>query len=327
MKALTGVLLAGLLLLAVMMPAMAEDTNNENKTALESKKFEEKRKEIREKLREKKEKWREFRERIREAREHFMKIKRERYEERKKIYEMIRERGLNDTEVFNAAKDFLVSGIDLAISHIEVYEKRVVNLNLSDEREQRLIEEAEALKAALEDWRTAINESRTPQELRENHRAFVEDWKLIKVKIHALVGLAMAYKLERVADTAQKRVSLIHGKLDTLEERGADVSKAREMLSECSKTVIDAKRKIDTAISKFETVLNTSNADDAKELIHEGKDTLKDGIKDLRHSFVELKSTFKEAIKSARGLAKEHRKEMRVTNEGNVSAIRGMTEQ
>lgn len=320
MKRLIGVLLVFVLSAGIIAPALAEDTAPVTENMGAGKKFAEKRKEIQEKFREKKENWKEFREKIREHRKEVIEIKKERYEERKELYKTIRERGLNDTEVFNSAKEFIISGIDLAIEHLNEFESRAVNLNLSEEEEQLLIENAETIKAVLEDHRAEIDNATTPQELRDAHKAFLEDWKLIRAKMHALAGLAMAFKLDDVTAGAQERTSLIEEKLNQLEERGVDVSKARDALARYEERIANAQGSIEEAVEKFQQALDAEIYEEAHGFVVEGKNALMDGMNEIKHSFVDLKNTFKEVLKSARDFAKEMREE-RKGNEGSGEAV------
>ncbi|WP_456370348.1 hypothetical protein [Geoglobus sp.] len=252
------------------------------------------------------EKMKEYRERLMEREEHIKEMKeryRERYEEEKEYYEMIKHRGLGDPEVFRYAKGFVVDGIGFAYAHIELLEAKIIAMNLSDNTTAELLSEIEQLKANLEEWKATINNSTTPEELRNNVNAFKEEWELTRIKIQAMVAKVVALKFEEVIEKAEERSWVIEDKISKLEELGIETEDIREAYQEYLDGLAKAKAEIAVALQHFDNAITAPTYELAKEEYEEGKDAYHEAKDVFSDSMDELRDVFKEYAERMREMS------------------------
>ncbi len=265
---------------------------------------EKKREEARERWEKRMEKIKEYRERLKEREEHIKEMKekyRERYEKEREEYEKVRHRGLEDPEAFRLAKGFVVDGIGFAAAHLDMLEAKVIALNLSDNTTAELLNEIDTIKASLEEWRLTINNSTTPEELRENVKAFRDEWQLTKIKIQAIVAKTVALKFEEVIEKAESRSVVIEDKIAKLEELGLDTTEIREAYQEYLAGLAEAKDRITVALQHYDNAINADSYEVAKEeykagreAYHDAKEKFSDTMNDLRDVFREYAQKMRE---------------------------------
>lgn len=264
---------------------------------------EKKREEMKEMLKERKEKIREYRERLKEREEHVKEMRekyKDRYEREKEMYERVKHRGLGDPEAFRYAKGFVVDGIGFAYAHIELLEAKIIAMNLSDNTTAELLSEIEQLKTNLEEWKATIKNSTTPEELRNNVKAFREEWELTRVKIQAIVSKVVALKFEEVIEKAENRSWIIEDKIAKLEELGLDTSEIREAYQDYLDGLSEAKVKIEEAIQHFDNAINATSYEEAKEEYKAGREYYHEAKEKFSDTMSELKDVFKEYARKMR---------------------------
>ncbi|WP_456478064.1 hypothetical protein [Geoglobus ahangari] len=269
------------------------------------KEFAEKRKELQERWKERLEEIKEYRERIKDRNEHIREMKeryKEKYMEEREKYEQLKHRGLDDPEVFNYARGFVVNGIGFAIAHLDSLENRVIAMNLSDDRTAEILGDIDVLKVTLEEWKAVINNSTTPEELRENVKEFREEWQLIRIKINAVTSKVVALKFEEVIEKAENRTWMIEDKIAALKELGVDTSEIEEAYHEYLSGLAEAKGKITEALQHFENAINANTYSVAKEEYEEGKDAYHEAIDKFKDTMDELRDVFKEYAERMRYL-------------------------
>lgn len=288
-----------------LMPGMLALDDEHGKEIAEKKREEreEMREEMKERWEKRKEEIKEYRERLKERVEHIKEMKeryRERYEEEKEYYERIKHRGLNDPEAFRFAKGFVVDGIGFAVAHLDMLEARVIALNLTDNTTAELLNDIDTIKASLEEWRMVINNSTTPEELRNNVNAFREEWQLIKIKIQAVVAKVVALKFEEVIEKAESRTWIIEDKIAKLEEFGLETTEIREAYQEYLNGLAEAKNSILEALQHFENAINADSYEVAKEEYKAGREAYQDAKEKFSDTMDELRDVFKEYAKKMR---------------------------
>ncbi|AIY89698.1 hypothetical protein [Geoglobus acetivorans] len=265
----------------------------------------EKRHEMRERWKERMEEIKEYRERMKERMEHVREVKEEhrmKYMEEKERYERMKHRGLEDPEVFNTAKGFVVNGVGFAIAHLDELENRVIAMNLSDNATAELLGDIEAIKETLYGWELVFNNSTTPQEFRDNVLAFREEWSLQRVKINAVTSKVVALKFLEVIEKAENRTWIIEDKITKLEEIGADTTEIEEAYLEYLEALSEAKDSITLALQHFDNAINSDNYEMAIEELKEGKELYHEAIEEFRDSMMELRDVFKEYAENIREL-------------------------
>ncbi len=243
-----------------------------------------------EKIEGKKVKYKELMEKREEMREHYLK----KYSETKQLYQKVKHRGLGDPVVFNATKEYVVYGIDFIITHLDSLELRIMAMNLNNTTAQDFSGDISSVRSELEYWKEKINSSTTPEELRDNVRAFSSEWKTLRTKINALTGKVLSLKLLDIIGQAEKSSEKIENKIQDLESKGTDASNLREAYNRYLERISSAKSHALNSIAHFNNAINAGSIVEAKKEFSTGKSEYYKAISDMKKSLNDLKNIFKE---------------------------------
>lgn len=236
--------------------------------------------EIREKYRERAEKYREFKERYEKEREEYMKM-------REKARDL---RG----EKFEHAKRFVWAGGNMGIAYLERLRLYVETApRISNESREEILAQIDEYTSLLEEKVNKVNESTTPEELREAVKELRDTWMEVKKGIKGIVGQIVAAKLETVIDRAELVESRLEEKIVALQQAGVDTTKLEEILSDYSEKIDLAEEKIEQAKEKFK---EAGSAEDMDRLIAEGHSLLRDATRYLKEAFKDVKEFVKELM-------------------------------
>ncbi len=263
----------------------------EESTAKPSKYFK-----IRHEIEEKKIKYKELMEKKKEMKEKYLKL----YNEKKQEYVKLKHRGLGDPVVFNATKEYVVFGIDFIISHLDSLELRILSMNLNNTTADQISADISSIRFELEAWKDRINNSTTPQELRDNVRGFASEWKVLRTKISAVTGKVLALKLLDIIEQAENGTIKIDKKLSDLENRSIDTSGIREAYDRYLNRLASAKEHVMNSIDHFDNAINSTDLGSARNEFALGKTEYYKAISDMKKSLNDLKQVFKEFRKAIR---------------------------
>ncbi len=243
-----------------------------------------------EKIREKRERYMEIMEKRKEMREEYLK----KYNEARNLYQKLKHRGLGDPVVFNTTKDYVIYGMDFIITHLDSLELRIEALNLNNSTSQEIANDILTIKSEIGYWKDRINNSTTPQELRDSVLAFSKEWKVLRVKIGAVTGKVLSLKLLDIIDQAKEKSPKIEGKIADLENRSIDTSKLREAYARYLENLDSAREHALNSIAHFNNAMNSSDLGTALKEFAQGKSEYMKAVSDMKKSLGDIKMMFLE---------------------------------
>ncbi len=239
---------------------------------------------------EKRIKYREMMEKREEMKENYLR----KYSETRQLYQKVKHRGFGDPVVFNATKDFVIYGIDFIITHLDSLELRIMTMNINNTTAQNLSGDISSIRSELEYWKEKINISTTPEELRNNVRAFSSEWKTLRVKISAVTGKVLSLKLLDIIENAEKNSAKIEDKILELENRSIDTSDIWRVYNRYLERLASAKEHALKSVDHFNNALDSGDTGTARWEFSAGKSEYSKAISDMKESLNDLKRVFKE---------------------------------
>ncbi len=243
--------------------------------------IEEKRNEIRERIKErinsieKRMQEMKHKERIREQ---DMAKRLEKYREfRAKFLKM----GLNG-EGFVYAKQFVVHGAYACVDFMNLLKLNIENSNLPNETKEMVLANITNYINELNEKIQAVNNSNTPEELRNATKELRTVWNEIKPKIRIYAQLVLISKLKNVADKAEMIGMRIEGDLSVIKEKGINTTKIENLLDEYTTHIEKAKEYISIAAEK------AGNEEIAISYINNARKELHEAFNILRQVYMEV---------------------------------------
>ncbi len=219
------------------------------------------------------------RERLHNAGEKYIKA-RDEYKAIKKEYTNLRQHGKLS---FGHAKRYCLAGGTYIEKWFDRIENMVLNSNMDNETKEAMLARIEDERAVFEEKLQAINESQTPEELRNAVKELKEEWKSTRILVKATAMQVVIVKIENVinkADDLQLR----------LEERICETNdtKLAAILEDYAAKLDEAKDKLDEAKDALTNAETQNDINEARELIVDAIHLLKDSFKDVREIVKEL---------------------------------------
>jgi hypothetical protein len=155
-----------------------------------------------------------------------------------------------------------------------------------------LMAEIDDHMATIENYRLKIDESETPEELRNTAREMNQAWIEMRIRLRAMVGEVAAYRIENVIERAENVSVRLENKIAVMAGYGIDTSPFESLLEEYNEHLQNAREYLQASINLFES------------------GDIAEGNKELRKSTNEIKKAF--------GVIREFMKEMQKVRAGNV---------
>ncbi len=240
-------------------------------------------KENREKIREKiRERMRNLEEKIRENRlreknrEREMTERLEKYKEfRAKFLRM----GLKG-EGFVYAKLFVVHGAYACTDFMNLIKIDIENANIPNATKEKVLENLDSYISQLNEKIQDVNNSNTPEELRNATKELRSLWEEIKPKIRMYAQLVLISKLEDIANKAEIVGMRIE---ENITASGLNATRMEEMLDDYMNHVEKAKKYLNESLEKIEI----ENEEFAMKEINDAREELHDAFKILRNIYIE----------------------------------------
>jgi len=219
---------------------------------------------------EKAEKVKEIREKYKKAWESYQ-SEREKYIQTHQKY-----KDLRNQMAFNQAKKFLNNGCNFAERWLERFRVYVENSAMDEDKKQEILSQIDEYIDTIEEKRAKINDSATPQELREAAMEMRQAWIEIRQNLRVMAGQVAAFKLQLIIQKAEGVELRLEEKVQQLEAYGVDTSELEAVLEEYSEHLSNADDFVDNALDLYE----------------EGK--VVEANRELRKATAEIKEAFKE---------------------------------
>ena len=210
---------------------------------------------------------------------------REEYEKARMKYMELRHRGLNDPETFRYAKRFVCSGIDYVERWLETLMVRVQTMNMGEEQKLMITERIRNDLNALNESLMKVNESTTPDQLRNAVQELKDVWNRVRVDMRAIVGQMVVTKLMNVTEKAEEVAMRI--------EAQANETTVQQKIEDCLNKLEMAREKLEMANEKFEEMFNATNPTElyleGKRLVIEAKDLIRSAFGDIKSAYLEVR--------------------------------------
>ncbi len=223
---------------------------------------------------------------LRNAEISYMKAK-EQYMRLKHEYMRLKMEGKLD---FSHEKKFCMVAGDLVLKWFDRMEAAILNSNLNETLKDKLISQLEQEKLAFEEKLKLVNETETPQQLREVVKQLREQWRDARIVVSKVAEEVAIAKLERVVTVAEK----LGDRLSTLTNS--------TLLNDYNAKVQQAK----SLIEKAKSEVNTS--------VVAAREDIKEAVKLLREAFMDARQIVREVNMQGREIA----------NAGNAGMGKGM---
>jgi len=204
----------------------------------------------------------------------------ERYKDARQKYIQANQKykDLRNQITFNHAKRFLTNGCNFAERWLERFRLYVERSKIDDAKKQELLSEVDEYISIIEEKRTKVNSSQTPEELREAAREIKQAWNEMRVNLRAMVGQVAAFKLQVVIQKAVNVEVRLEEKIQQLEAYGIDTSELGTILDEYSEHLQNANESVNNALALYE-----------EGKINEANKELREATKELREAFNNIK--------------------------------------
>ena len=204
----------------------------------------------------------------------------ENYENAKQKYVQTHQKykDLRNQIAFNHAKRFLNNGCSFAERWLERFRLYVENSKIDDVKKQEILSEIDKYINTIEEKRVKINDSQTPEELREAAKEMRQAWNEMRVNLRAMVGQVAAFKLQTVIQKAEGVEVRLEEKIQQLEAYGIDTSGLETILDEYSGHIQNANESVNSALALYE-----------EGKANEANKELKEATKELKEAFNNIK--------------------------------------
>ncbi len=204
----------------------------------------------------------------------------EQYKEAKQKYVQAHQkyRDLKNHMAFDHAKRFLTNGCNFAERWLERFRIYVEHSKIDDTKKQELLSEINEYISIIKDKRAKINDSQTPEELREAAREMRQAWNEIRLNLRAMVGQVVAFKLQVVIQKAEGVKVRLEERIQQYEAYGVDTTELEDILNEYSEHIQSANDSVSFALALY---------DQGK--IVEANNELRKATKEIREAFKDIK--------------------------------------
>ncbi len=194
------------------------------------------------------------------AKEQYMKLKHE--------YMKLKMEGKLD---FSHEKKFCLVAGNLVLRWFDRMEAAILNSNLNETLKDKLVAQLEQEKINFEQKLKLVNESETPQQLKQVVQELREQWRDAKRVVSKVAEEVAIAKLERVVNVAEK-----------LGDKLSEIAQNSTLLSDYNAKVQQAKSLIEDAKSKVSTDVVAARED------------IKEAVKLLREAFLDARQVVRE---------------------------------
>ncbi len=215
------------------------------------------------------EKEKKMRKEILERKEKIKRCLHERMKNYKRFRALALKSGINNPEGFKYAKLYIVHGAYAILNFLNLIKVDIMCSNIPNETKENVLDEIEEIVSSLQEKITKINESTTPEELKNGVRNLREYWKGVRPKVRVYVELLIVSKLENIVKRAEIVGLRLANKSIDVDEYFKHVNRTKEILNK--------------AMNKI------SNGQDAMDDVREAK-------KELRMAFRVLKKIYREKL-------------------------------
>lgn len=198
-------------------------------------------------------------------------------------------------ELIAKAKDFLTKAVDRGITHIELIERWVEKINISDEEKSELTAMLEENKAKLEGLKDDIEAATTKQEIEDIAKQIREVWLNIRVDVKKVVGIGMNARIKHILNRMELLSEKLNERIEKLKESGVDTSSLESLLSKFNSHLDEANANYEKAKEKFKEAATPKEIDD---LMRAGNQYIKEAHKHLRLAHAVLVEIVKELRQS-----------------------------
>jgi len=233
-----------------------------------------------------------MKEKYENAREDFMKV-RLRWRQFKNANE--------SPELMAKAKEFLTKAIDRGVAHIELVERWVDKINISDEEKSELKANLEESKAKLEGLKDDVEAATTKQEIEDIAKQIREAWMDIRKDVKRIVGIGLNMRIKHILNRMELLSGRLNDRIEKLKEQGADTSNLESLLAEFNSNLNLANENYEKAKEKFNEAKSAKEVDN---IVREGNQFVREAHKYLKEAHATLVKIVKELRQSTKQLNK-----------------------
>ncbi len=187
-------------------------------------------------------------------------------------------RDLKNHMAFDHAKKFLTNGCNFAERWLERFRIYVEHSKIDDTKKQEFLSEINEYINLINDKKAKINDSQTPEELRNAAREMRQTWNEIRLKLRVMVGEVAAFKLQLIVQKAEGVKVRLEERIQQYEAYGLDTTELENILNEYSKHIEHANESVNMALALYE-----------EGKIIEANNELRTATKELKEAFKNIK--------------------------------------
>ena len=203
------------------------------------------------------------------------------YAKAKQKYKILREKYMKLKQEgkldFGHAKKYCFAAGIYIEKWFDRIETLILNSKMDNETKEAMLARIEEERAIFEEKLQAVNESETPEELREAVKELKEEWKNVRILVKAAVMQVVIVKIENVVEKAEDLQLKLEERIN---EVGSDELAA--ILEDYEAKLEDAKDKLEEAKDILTTAETREDVNEAQKLIRDAVSLLRDAFKDVR---------------------------------------------
>ncbi len=202
-------------------------------------------------------------------------------------------KNLNASDRVELSKTFLNAAADRIIAHLERLQDVADNNN-----DTQVSADIQASIDAIANIKADIDAATTIDQLKEQAQKLREAWNAVQKSISKREGLIFTHKLQNLIERIENAAEKVDERLDNLESKGFNVTRARSKVNESLSLIELAKQKAIEAEAEFNLVTGAPGQDehfkkghklikDANELLRKAHRNLMDFLKDVTKHIVD----------------------------------------
>ncbi len=193
----------------------------------------------------------------------------------------------NETpELIVRAKSFLNSGIDRAVSYLEVLDAKVEGLNTTDEEKASMASQIDASIAAFNALKPEVDAAQTKDEIEAVSKKINDQYKLLKPLVKRMTGLYLSARINLVLAKGDSLAAIAQDRIDVLKAGGINTAELEADLANFNQHLANAKAKYESAKQTFASINSPADAD---ALFQRGHNYLLEVNQYLKKAYAELK--------------------------------------
>ncbi len=188
-------------------------------------------------------------------------------------------------DTFDEAKEWLLSGDDLAVASLLSIKEKIENSSSYPEKEV-LLEEIDGHIADISAVREKIESATTVEELKNAAKELRKEWIEAKISLKKAIGLRWIYVMERMLDRSEKVAERVQNLINEYKAQGKDVTMLERWLEKFTTDTERAKERLEKA---KERLMELERNRQVNRFLFMEDIALKKSMRYMHHSYLQLK--------------------------------------